>query len=37
LNEEVDVSWEPIEGDTLGGNMNLSVADLAKIQYLFKD
>jgi hypothetical protein len=37
LNEEIDVSWEPIEVDTLGDNMKLSVADLAKIQYLFKD
>ena len=37
LNEEVDVMWEPVEVDTLGDSIKLSVIDLAKIQYLFKD
>ncbi len=37
LNDEVEVQWEPVEIDNLGDNLKLSVADLSKIQYLFKE
>jgi len=37
LNEEIDMQWEQIEVDNLGDNLKLSVTDLAKIQYLFKE
>jgi hypothetical protein len=35
LNDDIEVAWEPIEVETLGDNIKLSVADLSKIQYLF--
>ena len=35
LNDEIEVVWEPIEVETLGDNIKISVADLSKIQYLF--
>lgn len=37
LNDDVEVVWEPIEVDNLGDSIKLSVTDLAKIQYLFKE
>ena len=37
LNEEIDMQWEQIEVDNLGDNLKLSVTDMAKIQYLFKE
>jgi hypothetical protein len=37
LNDEIDISWEPIDIDLLGDKLTLSVADLSKIQYLFKE
>jgi len=37
LNEDIEIPWEPVEIDGLGDNMKLSVSDLAKIQYLFKE
>ena len=35
LNDEIEVTWEPIEVDSLGDNIKLSVSDLSKINYLF--
>jgi len=37
LNEEMEVQWDAIDINELGENLKLSVVDLAKVQYLFKD
>jgi hypothetical protein len=37
LNDEIEVTWEPLNVDILGDSIKLSVTDLAKIQYLFKE
>ena len=37
LNDEVEMQWEPVEVENLGDNLKLSVMDLAKVQYLFKE
>jgi hypothetical protein len=36
LNEEVDMAWEPISIETLG-DLQLSVAELTRVQYLFTE
>jgi hypothetical protein len=37
LDVEIEVDWEPLNIDTLGDNLKLSVVDLAKLHYLFKE
>lgn len=36
LNDEVEMSWEPISIDSLG-DLQLSVAELTRIQFLFSE
>lgn len=36
LEDEVEISWEPVAIDVLG-DLKLSVVELAKIQYLFSE
>ena len=35
LTEEIEIQWEPVDPDTLG-DVTLSVGDIAKIGFLFK-
>lgn len=37
LNDEIEISWEPMDIEVLGDKLTMSVADLSKIQYLFKE
>lgn len=36
LNDEIEMSWEPISVDVLG-DLELSVAELSRVQFLFKE